>query len=92
MSANTILQDSLNKRKQEYSGQLMLMARKRVIAQRDIDAIDQETEKLEVALRAVQRAEGDWQAQQTAVVEEAKAQEEKPSDKPDEPKPGTQVK
>lgn len=102
MSADTILQDSLNRRKQEYSGKLMLMARKRELARRDIEDIDREVDRLEAALREVQRAEGDWQAQQTAVAAEAKAQEN-PSDDPDEPippagrmiregkKPGTQV-
>jgi len=74
MGADTTLRDSLSKRKQSYTGRLMLLARKRYIAQREIDEIDRETEKLEAALQEVQRTEGDWQAQQTAVAEEAKTQ------------------
>ena len=77
MSADTMLLDSLNKRKQGYTSQLMILARKRYTAQRNIDEIDRETEKLEAALSEVQRAEGDWQAQVAAVAAEEAQEKEK---------------
>ena len=77
MSADTMLLDSLNKRKQGYTSQLMILARKRYTAQRDIDAIDKDIDKLEAALSEVQRAEGDWRAQVAAVAAEESQEKEK---------------
>jgi len=77
MSAHMILQDSLAKRKQNYSGKLAILARKRELLRRDIETIDDEVAKIEAALREVQQTESDWQIQQQAIEAEEKIAQDK---------------
>ena len=91
MSANTMVQDSLTKRREQYMGQLAMLSRKRETHRRAIDDIDNSVVILEASQAEVNRALGDCEAQKQAVAAEAKAQEN-PSDKPDEPGAGTQAK
>ena len=74
MSADTMLQDSLNKRRDQYTGQLAVLSRKRETHRRAIEDIDRDVTTLEASRAEVNRSLGDLQAQQTAVAEEAKAQ------------------
>jgi len=70
VSTDTMLQDSLTKRREQYMGQLAMLSRKREGHRRAIEDIDANIVVLEASQAEVNRSLSDVEAQKAAVAAE----------------------